>query len=298
MVTLTREANRQARGLAAPPRPVVVAPSGRAARAIALASGKGGVGKTNLAVNLGISLVRRGRKVLVFDADLGLANVHVLLGARVERTLWHVAMGRCTLADILWREPSGLWVAPGGCGLAELARLDGFGRGRLLRQLAEIEPCFDFVLVDVAAGVGEQVVQFLRTVGEVMVVTTPEPAALTDAYALVKLTAEEAPGTRFGVVVNAARSTTEGRDAAARLQMTVRRFLGLHLELWGVLPFCGQLPAAVRAQVPVASAYPDSPFAAAVDRLSRRLSALERVGGQQAAPRLSRALHLMLSQPG
>jgi len=285
MVVSVVDRDRQAVGLAqAKPRLRVLGHNN--ARVIAIASGKGGVGKTNLAVNLGLALSKRGRRVLVFDADLSLANVDVLLGLQPVRTLRDLVAGRSDLSEVIVEGPHGLRIAPGGCGLAGLASMDGFHRGRLLRQLADTEGRFDFILVDAAAGVGEDVVCFLRSVSEVMVVTTPEPTAMTDAYTLVKVTCAEAPGTRFGLVVNSARDEREGQAAATRLQAVAKRFLGVQLALWAVLPHGDEVPLAVRQQVPVLIAYPDSGFAKAVEQLGRRLLGQDEM---QAAPRQSLA---------
>lgn len=270
MVVTLPERDRQARGLLQGQQPARALGQANT-RVIVIASGKGGVGKTNVAVNLGIILSKRGRRVLVFDADLGLANVDVLLGMRVERNLRDVVTGRCDLHEIVTNGPGGIHVAPGGCGLAELVNLDGFSRGRLLRQLADIEGAFDLILIDAAAGVGEDVIQFLRSVGEVMLVTTPEPTALTDAYALIKITTNGASDVKFAVVVNSARNETEGLNAAARLKKVCEQFLQVDVPCWGVLPFCEQVPAAVRRQSPVVVAYPEAEFTRALERLSRRL---------------------------
>lgn len=270
MVAHTALRDRQAFGLAASKR-AAVAPAAGSARVITIASGKGGVGKTNVAVNLAIALGRRRRRVLIFDGDLGLANVDIMLGLRVERTLRDVVTGRCGLQDIIVDGPPGTKVVPGGGGLSELVHLDGFGRGRLLRQLAEVESSFDVVLVDAAAGVGEDVLHFVRSVGEVLVVTTPEPTALTDAYALIKVTSAEAGAARFGLVVNAARGQREGDDAANRLQQVVARFLDISVPVLGVLPFCEEVAAAVREQQPVMLGYPGCAFARSIDQLCTKL---------------------------
>jgi len=284
------ERDRQAVGLALTTAPSRATPRD-ATRVIAIASGKGGVGKTNLAANLGIALSRRGKRVLLFDADFGLANVDVLLGLQPERTLRDVVSGRCQLGEVVIEAAHGLRVVPGGCGLRELVDLDGFRRGRLLRQLADIEADYDFVLVDAAAGVGADVTSFVSAVGEAIVVTTPEPTSLTDAYALVKVTLSQAPGTRFAVVVNSARGATEGAAAASRLQAVAQRFLGASLPLWGILPFCDEVPRAVRRQVPTLTAYPECSFSLALEQLGRRLLGQEeRVLGER--PLLSRALQV------
>src|SRR5581483_2907151 len=155
-------------------------------RVLAVASGKGGVGKTNLTVNIGIALARDGKRVVVLDGDLGLANVDVLLGLTPKWTLQHVVAGECELVDALCRAPGGIWVIPGGSGVDQLANLSVEGRRRLVDSLASLDGQADVLLVDLAAGVSEDVSTLLAAAPEVLVVTTPEPTAITDAYALVK----------------------------------------------------------------------------------------------------------------
>ncbi|NPV06684.1 MAG: MinD/ParA family protein [Anaerolineae bacterium] len=265
-----REHSRQASGLVGlrPP----ASPACRQTRALAVASGKGGVGKTSIAVNLGLALARRGTRVLLFDGDLGLANADVLLGLRPERTLRDVVVGRCRLSEVLIEAEAGLHLAPGGSGLAELLHLDEAGRRELLLELGELERSYDFVLMDLAAGLGRDVVRLLAHAGEVLVVTTPEPTALTDAYALVKV-AHRGPGdNRFGLVVNLANNELDGREAACRLQRVARAFLDLALPLRGILPNCAQVPESVRSQTPTLTAFPRSPFSVAVRALAGELA--------------------------
>jgi len=281
MIEMLARTDRQAQGLIvgeAHPRL-----KNHATRVLSVASGKGGVGKTNVTVNLAIRLAQGGRKVLVFDADLGLANVDLLLGLRPTSSLRDVVEGRCGLSETLMRGPCGIEVVPGGCGLGELANLSAFGRGRLLRQLAEIEGAYDVVLIDASAGIGDQVVEFLRATGEVLLVTTPEPTAIADAYALVKVTIAQAPEVSFRLVVNNARDLDDGLVAAARLKNVVQRFLKVSLPVWGILPHSPEVPLAVRQQVPVVVSYPDSDFSVALDSLSRRV--VGQAGGASAPPK-------------
>ncbi len=297
MVTTLRERDRQARGLAgeraeAPP------PAAPTSRVLAVASGKGGVGKTNLTANLGISLARRGLRVLVFDGDFGLANVDVLLGLRVTKTLRDVVNGEASLSDIILDGPGGIRVAPGGCGFSEFMNLDGFRRGRLLRELSELERDYDFVLIDVGAGLGPDVVHLLRSVSEALVVTTPEPTALTDAYALIKVASMGSPGPTLSLVMNASRSEQEGRQAAERLQKVAAAFLGLSLPVAAVLPFSEELAKAVRAQVPVVLEYPQCAFSAGVDRLSRHLAGATANEAAPARSGLARFFRGLLRGPG
>jgi len=229
---------------------------------------------------------------------LGRANVDVQLGLRPERTLRDVVTGRADLSDILVHGPGDLLVAPGGGGLAGLVNMDAFGRGRLLRQLADIEGRFDFVIIDTAAGVGDDVIEFLRSVGEVLLVTTPEPTALTDAYVLVKVTSSGAPNTRFGLVVNDALSAAEGNDAAVRLREVTRRFLSVQLPLLAVLPHAEEVGLAVRAQQPVVEAYPESSFARGIQQLCSNVIGDESAPPPVAVTTLSQAIQSFFRRLG
>jgi flagellar biosynthesis protein FlhG len=212
--------------------------------------------------------------VLLFDGDLGLANADVLLGLHPEATLRDVVVGRRRLAEVVVRAPGGLDLAPGGSGLAELLHLDHWGRARLLSELADVERNYDLVLIDMAAGLGDDVVEFLSCAEEVLVVTTPEPTALTDAYALVKV-AHRGPGDpRFSLIVNQSRGERDGQEAGLRLQQVARTFLDVPLVLRGIIPFCEDVPRSVRAQRPVLMAYPRGPFSQAVQSVAADLAGL------------------------
>lgn len=245
--------------------------SARKTRVMAVTSGKGGVGKTNLVVNLGLAWAQRGRRVVVLDGDLGLANVDVLLGLQPRYTLAHVLSGEKRLDEIVQIGAFGLGVIPGASGLAELADLAPDQRQRLLDELARLDGLADVVLVDTAAGIGAGVSQFLLASEEVLLVTTPEPTALTDAYALVKVLTAAGGRPRIRLVVNLVRSTREGQEAVQRLLSVAHEFLRVTIEPFGTLPYDDCVSQAVRRQVPVLVAYPQSTLAGRVVALSQRL---------------------------
>ncbi len=241
----------------------------RVAAAIAVTSGKGGVGKTNLAVNLAVCVARLGRRVCLLDADLGLANADVLCNLTPRLTLEHVVGGRCRLADAMLSAPGGFRLIPGACGVARLADLDGAGRGDLLEQFQALDLVADNLVIDTAAGLGANVLAFAAAAGRVLVVTTPEPTAMTDAYAMIKALAGYAHGLRIDLVVNMADSPAEARSVHERMSRVARTFLGRAVELAGWVPADPVVREAVRHRVPFALYAPESRAARAMDRLAR-----------------------------
>jgi flagellar biosynthesis protein FlhG len=243
---------------------------------MAIASGKGGVGKTNITVNLAIALARDGKKVVVLDGDLGLANVDVLLGITSRYTLQQVVSGERRLGEVMVQAPGGIWVIPGGSGLEELADLTEEQRRNLVAQLAELDGRVDVLLIDTAAGVSREVSAFLEATPEVLVVTTPEPTAIADAYALVKVATNAAArhGSRpvFRLIVNQANDVGEAVGVSRKLQMVAKQFLDVELESLGYVPVDRSVGKATRGQVPLLLAYPSSPAALRIVELARRLT--------------------------
>ncbi len=252
-------------------RPPGVRPQ-RVAAAIAVTSGKGGVGKTNLAVSLAACLARLGRRVCLLDADLGLANADVLCNLTPRLTLEHVVGGRCRLADAMLNAPGGFRLIPGACGVARLADLDGAGRGDLLEQFEALDRVADSLVIDTAAGLGANVLAFAAAAGRVLVVTTPEPTAMTDAYAMIKALAGHAQGLRIDLVVNMAESHAEARSVHERMSRVARTFLGRAVELAGWVPVDPVVREAVRHRVPFTLYAPESRAARAMDRLARHVA--------------------------
>jgi flagellar biosynthesis protein FlhG len=261
-------------------------PASRRTRVIAVTSGKGGVGKTNLVVNLGIAWAQRGRRVVVLDGDLGLANVDVLLGLQPRHTLVDVLRGEKRLHEVVQLGPFGLGVVPGASGLAELADLAPERRQHLIAELMRLDGWADAVLIDTAAGVGAGVSQFLLATSEIILVTTPEPTALTDAYALVKVVHAAGCRARFRLVVNLVHSNREAHAAMQRLVRVAQEFLGVAIEPCGALPYDDCVTQAVKRQVPALVAYPQSRLAMRLVVLSQRLWQ----NGTDEAPSLDRFL--------
>jgi flagellar biosynthesis protein FlhG len=250
---------------------------GNALRVIAVASGKGGVGKTNLAANLAVALARQGLKVCVLDADLGLANLDVVLGLAPRLSLLHVLRGERRLAEIVVDGPVGVQVIPAASGYEELTALGAAERIRLLDEVDALDLGLDVLLVDTAAGISGNVLYFTAAAAEALVVITPEPTALTDAYALMKVLAARYGRREFLVAVNMAAGAADAEAAFARLARVAERFLAVRLEYQGYVPDDDAVPRAVRNQVPVVLAAPSSPASLALAQLAQRL------GGRPAA---------------
>lgn len=245
----------------------------RPTRVLALASGKGGVGKTNLAVNLAIALAQRGRRVALLDADLGLANVDVLLGLAPRESLLHVLRGERRIADVMLAGPAGIQIIPAATGITELSSLTPAQQLALLEEVDTLNGTVDALLVDTSAGVTPTALYFAAAAAETLVITTPEPTSITDAYALIKLLATRHGRQRFVVVVNMALHAADAERAFGRLSQVAARFLRVELEFGGFVPFDDAVRTAVRRQTPFVTAAPQSPAAAAIDRLAVRVDA-------------------------
>jgi len=242
-------------------------------RMIAIASGKGGVGKTWLTVSLAQGLARLGRQVLVFDADLGLANVDIQLGLEPDRDLGTVLAGRCRLDEAARPyPPGGFDLIAGRSGSGRLALLGRERLAALLAELGRLAGGYDDVLLDLPAGIDETVRTLLDAVGLRLVVTTDEPTALTDAYALMKVARREGTDAGFMIAVNFAPDHATGEQTYRALRRVCERFLGTAPPLAGVLRRDPRVPEAIRQQAPFLSRHPLGPAAADVEAMARGLA--------------------------
>jgi flagellar biosynthesis protein FlhG len=242
----------------------VVVSSRKTARTIAVTSGKGGVGKTNFSTNLALQLAKAGQRVVVLDADLGLANLHVVLGVSPQYHLGHVIRGERTLREVIFHAPQGIDIIAGGSGVAELANLDAAAVQRFIHTLAEIDDLADILLIDTGAGLSDNVLAFVLAAEEVLVVTTPEPTALADAYAMIKVVARDNSEANMSVVVNMATSDAEAEATSGRLRTVAKQFLNVDLGVLGHIPQDPMVPRAVRAQRPVSIDHPNCPMVRAI----------------------------------
>ena len=239
-------------------------------RVIAVTGGKGGVGKTNVSVNLAVSLAEMGKRTLLMDADLGLANVDVLLGLSPKFTLADLVAGRCQLEDVLLEGPEGLMVVPASSGFRHMAELTPAEHVGLVHVFSELQRALDVMVVDTAAGITDSVLTFCQAAQDTVVVVCDEPASITDAYALIKVLARERGLDRVHVIANMVRDPNEGRKLYEKLARVCERFLGdVALHYLGAVPQDDWLRRAVQRQQAVVKAYPGSPSARAVFDMAR-----------------------------
>ena len=254
-------------------------------RVIAVTSGKGGVGKTSLTVNLAVTLAKLGKRVIILDCDLGTANVDVMLGMHPRYSLQHVLSRQRRLDEVMSVGPHGVRVISGGSGFSELANLTDSRRDELLTTFASLEGQADVLLLDTGAGISANVLRFVVAAGEALVVTTPEPTAVTDAYALIKVVSQQTGGAqaaghpdpnadvKLRLIVNQAASAAEAQETASNIISVAQRFLGLEVQFFGSIPLDRSMSQAVRAQSPVVESFPRSPASQAIERLAQLLIA-------------------------
>ncbi len=240
-------------------------------RTVVVASGKGGVGKSNLSANMAVSLAERGVRVLLVDADLAQANLDLLLGVHPRYDLQHVLSGERTPEEIVVIGPGGVMLVPAASGAPELTELDDYRRECLLRGLSQLEGGADLVIIDTASGISRQVTSFCAVADEVIVVTTPEMPAFSDAYALIKLLHQQGVERAPHLVVSMATTAEEAEETAHRIRLVARRFLQIEVDSWGMVPFDPSIGRAVRRQEPVITAFPQSPASLAYRAIADRL---------------------------
>jgi len=244
------------------------APPQRRCRTIAIAGGKGGVGKSTVAVNLSMALAIDGRSVVLLDADLGLANVDVLLGLTPTHHIGHLLDGSCSLDELLMPAPHGLKVVPAGSGTRRLAQLRMDEHAAVIRAFDTLETPPEFLVVDTAAGVSDHVAMFASAADDVVLVVCDEPASLTDAYALIKVLSRDFGVRRFRMVANMVRNAGEARQLHAKLARVSDRFLDVLIDFAGMVPHDEYLRQAIRRQSAVVDAWPSSRSAMAFKQLA------------------------------
>ena len=242
----------------------------RPVRVIAVASGKGGVGKTNVSVNLALAMVDEGKKVMLMDADLGLANVDIMLGLRPEYNLSHVINGERTLEEVIVDGPNGLRIVPAASGTKNMTELTPAQHAGMIQAFSEVGHDLDVLIVDTAAGVADSVVSFSRAAQEVIIVVCDEPTSITDAYALIKILNRDYGIQRFRVLSNMAHSVQEGRELFSKMVKVTDRFLDVTLDFMGTVPYDEYLRKALQKQKAVIEAYPRSKSAMAFKNLAKK----------------------------
>jgi len=250
-----------------PPRPR----PGRAMRVICVTSGKGGVGKSNIVLNLSLALSRLERKVFLLDADMGLANVDVLLGLTPRYTLEHVMSGRKDINDIILTGPNGIRILPSGSGISELSEMTFEQQMFLFQELSRLDAEIDYLLIDTGAGISSNVLRFNASAQEVVIVSNPEPTAITDAYALMKLLAIKYHIRGFSLIANSVTSVKDGEAMFQRLESACAQFLQVSLKYLGPVPYDSAVRKAVRQQKVLLDLFPTSPAARSLVRIARRI---------------------------
>jgi flagellar biosynthesis protein FlhG len=247
----------------------------RPVRVIAITSGKGGVGKTNIATNLAYHLSQMNRKTLVLDADMGLANIDVVLGIAPKYNLYHVLRGEKALCDVIVDGPGGMKILPATSGIQEMADLSRGEKLALLDELDGLGTELDFMLIDTAAGIAGNVIYFNVAAREIIVVVSPEPTSITDAYALIKILYSNYGEKRFMLLVNMVRNSNEAREVFLKVSNATSHFLNLSIEYLGYVFDDAKVTEAVRRQKALAEIYPDSRASKCLQSIARKLCRLQ-----------------------
>lgn len=238
---------------------------------IAVTGAKGGVGKSNVSVNLSIALAEIGRRVVLLDADLGLANIDVLLGITAKNNISNVLAGEISLLDVMVNGPGGIRIIPAASGTQEMANLDQREHAGLIRAFSSISDQLDILVIDTAAGIGDGVVSFVKASQEILVVVTDEPTSITDAYALIKLLNRDHGCFRFRILANMVKTSQDGHNLFAKLTKVTDRFLDVALQYVGSIPQDDSVKRSVQRQRAVIEAYPRAKASLAFKSLAKKV---------------------------
>lgn len=230
-------------------------------KVIAITAGKGGVGKSNVSVNLAVALAQRDKKVLLLDADLGLANIDIMFGLHTKFNLSHVVQGFCHLTDIILQGPYGIKIIPAASGTDYMTQLSPIEHAGIIDAFNELTDDVDYMIIDTAAGISDTVLSFARSSQELIVIVCDEPTSLTDAYALIKVMSKRYEWSHFHVLANMVRTSREGRELFNKLYRVAEQFLDVRLDYLGAIPLDEHVHEAVKKQKPVLIAYPESQVA-------------------------------------
>jgi flagellar biosynthesis protein FlhG len=237
-------------------------------RIVTVTSGKGGVGKSNFSLNFAMALQKRGHSVLVFDADVSFANIDVLLGTPAPYNLIHLLKGEKTIWEIIQTGPNGLQFIAGGSGFQDLIRLSDKQLDYFVEQIGKLNGYVDFILFDTGAGLSKETTKFIAAAEETIVVTTPEPTSITDAYALIKMLNSMGHRIPFRLVVNRVTDDKEGKVTADNIRQVADKYLGIELPVLGYIPDDSSVMKAVKRQTPLSVAFPDSAASRGIDRIA------------------------------
>lgn len=246
----------------------------RAFRVITVSSGKGGVGKTNFVINLALALQKKGFKVAILDADFGMANVDILFGVRSDYSIYDILYKDKKLEDIIVEVNEGIKIIPGGSGIKELCEINEAKRNRLLTELSKIQN-IDFLLVDTSAGLSKVVLNFIGVADDVIVITNPEPTALTDAYGLIKVVVKSNASSNINIIINRAKNIVEAKDTFEKIFKTIEIFLNKKVKYLGFIKEDLKVGQAVREQKPFYEIYPNSEASLCINKISSELLGVE-----------------------
>ena len=239
---------------------------------IAITGGKGGIGKTNISVNLSLALADLNKKGLLFDADLGLSNVDVLLNINVHKNLNHVLSHCSSLSEVMIDGPKGIKLIPASSGINKMTNLSKLEYSGLIHAFNDLDGRFDELIIDTAAGISDDVIMFIQAANETIVVVCDEPTSITDAYALIKVLHKEHNQHRFHIITNMVSSFVEGHNLFNKLNKATERFLSLSLNFCGIVPFDALLRKSVQKQKAIVDAYPCSNASLALKRIAKNIS--------------------------
>jgi flagellar biosynthesis protein FlhG len=245
---------------------------------LAVTSGKGGVGKTNVVANLSASLSELGRRVVVLDADFGLANLDVLLGLTPRYHLGHVLFGSKTLAEITVPGPKGIRIIPASSGLQKMSELTPAQKNHITKSFTDFDADTDYFIIDTAAGISRNVIHFLLLAHEVIVVSAPEPTAIVDAYAVIKIILAEDRNKRIQVLINSVEAAEDAREVFCQINSVVKRFLNREINFLGHIDRDPHVPESVRSQMLVTHRFPNAPASSCFHELARRIARQEQHG--------------------
>lgn len=245
------------------------------ARVIAITSGKGGVGKTSVSVNLALQMREQGKKVVILDVDFGLANVEVMLGIRPRYDLSDLVYSTKSIEEIITEGPKGIGFISGGSGVHDLVNLDKNQLKKMIAQLVKLDSLYDVVIIDTGAGIADSVIEFVLSSPEVLLIITPEPTSITDAYSLLKVVNRKREFVRAGksikVITNRVDSDDEGREIYDKISIVASKFLNIHLEYLGYIPNDRRITSAVVEQRPISIGLPNSEPSLKIREISNRL---------------------------
>lgn len=241
----------------------------RTAKLITVSSGKGGVGKSNFTLNFALALQSMGKRVLVFDADIGMANIDVLMGISAKYNLYHLLRGEKRIDEIIERGPGYLSFIAGGSGMADLFSLSQSDLDYFTEQIESIASEMDFIIFDTGAGLSKANFNFIQSADECLIVTTPEPTSITDAYALIKVVSGQEQDTSFRLIVNRAGDEKEAVQTADKIMMAAQRFLNVQISMLGYISDDNHVVQAVKKQVPFSTAFPNCVAARDVQRIAQ-----------------------------